>query len=125
MKLILFNDNKKVVEILEFLKDVKSYGLDEVTWHLGGMGEIKDNYVIVADEINFADVTDAEILIQYKEQVIYSMAKEIEKHRVDFMVFGTLTNAMNDFEEKKAIVLNATTREEIEIAFNEFRNTHF
>lgn len=119
MKIIFFNNERKITNEINRLSNPISYGFNEILWKNGGYADFTDRYVIINEEQDFKTLEENEILKQYKEQAKIEIAKLIEKNRVFFLANGTLSEKESDFIKYKETIDNAITEEELSIALEE------
>jgi hypothetical protein len=115
VKIIFFNEDRKVTDTLEKVINPVFYGINEIRWEDGGASLFPDNYLILEDEVNFEDVTEEEFLRQYKEQAKFEIAKILEMNRVAYMVNGNLAEKEQQFEEDKVSIDLKETIEEVKL----------
>lgn len=126
MKVIVFvqeNNERKITEVYENVSNPYPYGLHEVRWDAGGHGEIEGNYVIVEETQNLEDLTDNDLLLQFREQAKFELAKELERNRVTYMVNGTLDAKQQEFEDEKMVIDQKNSYEEISVYLIERNRT--
>jgi len=115
MKIVFFNNDKKIVNKIENLKDVKNYGFHEVIWKNGGYADFGERYIILEDDEQFEHLSKEKFIQQYKEQAIVEMAKEIERNRVFFIANGILSEKENEFAKDKENINSLESEEDLMI----------
>jgi hypothetical protein len=114
MKIVLFTEDRNVVETLPNISNAKIYGLDEVIWDDGGMNFIEYRYVVIDDALDFADVTETEIFSQYKLQSNYSLAKLLESNKIHFLAKGTYNEKLSTLESHRVSLNGAVDEVDLE-----------
>jgi hypothetical protein len=110
MKIVLFTEDRNVVEVLPNIANAKIFGLDEVIWDNGGMNFIENRYVVIDDTVDFENVLEEEIFSQYKLQSNYSLAKLLENNKIHFLAKG-LYNEKLSLLENHRVILNSAVNE--------------
>jgi hypothetical protein len=118
MKVVFFNNEKKIVNQIDHLKNVKAYGFDEVMWENGGFADFRERYIILEDDEQFEHVPKEKYIQQYKEQAIMEMAKGIERNRVFFLANGILSEKENEFLKDKETIFSLESEEDLMIELN-------
>jgi hypothetical protein len=116
MKIILFTEEKEVIEEIRDVEEAEPVGTTEVSWKNGGRSGIEQNYVILHDEEVFEELTESDFLDQRKTQELLEAAREYEENRVLSLALGYEEEAAKNFEETRASIKGAANREAIFIA---------
>jgi hypothetical protein len=124
MKIIFFNNDKKIINEIEHLKDVKNYGFHEVVWKNGGYADFGERYIILEDNEQFEHLSKEKFIQQYKEQAIVELAKEIERNRVFFIANGILSEKENEFSKHKEKIISLESEEELMIEFDKILSNY-
>lgn len=122
MKIVFFNNERELIEILEDVTNPQPYGLDEVRWEGGGYSFLENNYLILEDSVDFSTVTEDIFIIQFKEQAKFSLAKILEANRINYMVAGIITEKEQQFNDDKLTIDSKSSLEELEVFMNEVKN---
>ena len=75
MKIVIYNENREVLDTIEKVNDQQPLSLTEVRWRDGG-ATFTENYVILEDAQNFADLTDAELLEKRKYMAKLTLSRK-------------------------------------------------
>jgi hypothetical protein len=123
MKIVYFNNEKRLLRALEKVENPVFYGLHEIRWNNGGdaISEDTEFYLILEDDVEFESVTEEEFLRQFKEQAKFELAKILERNKLYYMAGGTLDEKQIEFISDKTKIENMTTIEEIKIFMNEIK----
>lgn len=122
MKIVFFNNERELIEILEDVNNPQPYGLDEVTWEGGGYSFLENNYLILEDTVDFSTITEDIFVTQFKEQAKFSLAKILEANRINYMVAGIITEKEQQFNDDKLAIDSKNSLEELEVFMNEVKN---
>ena len=80
MKIVTFDNDKSNVRVWENVTNPQQNGKNEVIFNEGNIFGI-ENYVILDDNQNFADLTDADIQAQFATQT--GMPTDLDKVKTD------------------------------------------
>ena len=80
MKIVTFDNDKSNVRVWEDITNPQQKGKNEVLWDNGNMFGVT-NYVILNDNQNFADLTDADIQAQFATQI--GVPTDLDKVKTD------------------------------------------
>jgi hypothetical protein len=121
MKIVYFNNERRLLRTLEKVENPLIYGLHEIRWNNGGdaISEDIEFYLILEDNVEFESVTEEEFLRQFKEQAKFELAKRLERNKLYYMVDGTLEEKQTDFNFDKVTIDGKPTVEEIKIFMSE------
>ncbi|TYS68058.1 hypothetical protein FZC76_09885 [Sutcliffiella horikoshii] len=61
MKLVLYNNENKVLDVYKNISKVEA-GTDEVTWNDGAVKGIKANFIVLPDEVEIGETIDQSII---------------------------------------------------------------
>jgi hypothetical protein len=92
MKIVLFNDDKKVIMVQENVENPIQMGTRDVVWGDGGIHGIDTNYVILPDEVNFEDVSDEVIQAQFEAQKNWKSERDLLREEL-----AATQAVLNDF----------------------------
>lgn len=82
MKLVLFNDENRVLDIQEGMQQVTT-GENEVSWQDGAIKGIKTNFVVLADEVEVGDVVTEDVLS--KDMKHNLKKRDLEKENAELL----------------------------------------
>jgi hypothetical protein len=119
MKLIFFNNERKVTNEINMIINPLAYGFNEIMWDNGGYADFSDRYVIVDENVRFENVSEEEIFKQYKNQAKIEIAKQLEKNRIFSMASGTFAEKEAEFSKDNERINNANSEEELSIILEE------
>jgi hypothetical protein len=124
MKIIYFNNERKVLRTLEHVLNPVFYGLHEIRWDDGGDALSEDNefYLIVEDDVDFKTIAEEEFVRQYKEQAKFELVKRLERNRMFYLVEDNYDEKVEEFKIDKETIESKTSIEELKIFMNEVKN---
>jgi hypothetical protein len=121
MKIIVFDNEKNVLNTFDNVLDPEPFSLSDVKWQGGGAGGISGNYVIVEDNETLDDLTDPEILDQVKYQSKLDIARRYEEKRVQALATGTEQEEETAFNNSRSNIDAATNFEEITVQVQNYK----
>ncbi|TYS64472.1 hypothetical protein FZC76_18085 [Sutcliffiella horikoshii] len=82
MKLVLYNDENRVLDIQEDIQQVVT-GEDEISWQHGAIKGIKTNFIVLPDEVEVGE-TVTEIIINQDVKNNFKK-RDLEKENADLL----------------------------------------
>jgi hypothetical protein len=121
LKLILYNDDNEVIEEVENIDNAKTIGFNEVSWDLGGMSGITQNFLIVEDGIKLEDVSEEEILNQFKYRAKLELALVYNESRIKILAEGNEIEKEKQFIETREKIDTLTSKEQMVYVIQQFK----